>query len=269
MIRNMEKFSLLTLLFMFCLFLSGCQEQQEVVPSANRNLSEMALLAISAADDTQQDKPACGNPGSVKPINTVDLPSMAVEFIRTRFEGSSIVRAGQTDNRSYLVQVKKPDGSLVVLMFDPEGRFVPRMESQNLQWKFVTADQIPDAVKTFVRTAFPGASVISLAKDQERRIKVELKGENGTVVILLFDPAGTFIARRIIEIPTWKPVTANEVNERIRYFINTRFPQATIEKAMQSEGGHFRLVIKTTEGYFVGLAFDSKGVLTAMVRMKE
>jgi hypothetical protein len=265
----MKKLNLLSVFFVCCLLLSSCQEQEEVVPAANRNLSEMALLAISAADDTQQDKPACGNPGSVKPINTTDLPTMAVEFIATRFEGASIVRAGQTDNRSYLVQIKKPDGSLVVLMFDPEGRFVPRMESQNLQWKFVTADQIPDAVKTFVRTAFPGVSLISLAKDQEGRIKIELKGENGTVVILLFDSAGTFLARRIVEIPTWKPVTANQVNERIRYFITTRFPQATIEKAMQSEEGHFRIVIKTSEGYFVGLAFDPKGVLTAMVRMKE
>ena len=121
--------------------------------------------------------------------------------------------------------------------------------------KPVTAEQLPEPVKTFVQQAFPGQTIIYAEKDQELTgAKYDVVLNDGTRVEFNTDDEWDKI-----ECPMTNPVPTALIPEPIVAHIQANFPDAMILKIDKEHDGY---EVELANG--LELKFNKQGVLTEM-----
>ena len=121
--------------------------------------------------------------------------------------------------------------------------------------KPVTAERLPEPVKTFVQQAFPGLTITYAEKDQELTgAKYDVVLNDGTRVEFNIDDEWDKI-----ECPMTNPVPTALIPEPIVAHIQANFPDAMILKIDKE---HYGYEVELANG--LELKFNKQGVLTEM-----
>lgn len=161
-----------------------------------------ALFATAACDDDD---------------NNVKLNSVVLDFISSKYEGSTVRSSERESNGLIEVEILH-DNIVKDVYFDSQNNWV------YTSWDVRPAD-LPDAVKAALENAYPGFSIDDADYVERPAIeyyKVELdKGSQEIEVYLSADGA-------ILDSATGEPGSKPALSDEIRAFIQEKYPNAAI-----------------------------------------
>jgi hypothetical protein len=141
--------------------------------------------------------------------------------------------------------------------------------------KKINLDSLSDVVKAYIATNYTEATVEVAFQGKGGGYVVIVTQKDGTKLGLLFNSDGTFV-KEVTKPVRGKgknkhltSVATDELPSAINDYLSSNYAGATIEKAAKDETGNFYIVIKKTDGSFVGLAFDSKGAFVKVLERKN
>ncbi len=196
--------SLFAILVGCMIALSGCEKNEADSASiSNDDTSSLdfALLATSAvADSTAPDSSNFGRGHhqgggkncQVDEVEATELPSTITSYVSENYAGATIERAGKANNGSYIVHLKKSDGTLVGLLFDASGNFVSEKSHRDIHGTPVTISDLPSTITTYISTNYAGSTIEKAIKDDKGNTLVLIKKTDATLAGLVFDSAGSF-----------------------------------------------------------------------------
>lgn len=135
----------------------------------------------------------CHRPGFGRPVRIDSLLPAIVDYVAANYPDGEILRAMTRGGNFYVLISGR-----IVLSFDSEGNFIeehsPFAHCERPCREVVTADELPDAIATYISTNFPDAT-FRRGCARDGRIMVLLTTADGRV-LLVFDEAGNLLFQR-------------------------------------------------------------------------
>jgi hypothetical protein len=204
--KNMKTNALWVFLMAIAAAFSGCNDNDtgpaQPAGSEEESLSNFALLATLSSNGARQGNDSTGtdttrrgkggNRCGLTEVEVTDLPAAVTDYIASNYAGTTVERAGKTDQNQFIVHIKKADGTHAGLLFEEDGTFVSEKTAQRGHGTPVAAADLPEAVTTYLSTNYSGATIDKAFQDTEGNLVVVLKKADGTRVGTAFDAAGNF-----------------------------------------------------------------------------
>ncbi|MFN3849725.1 MAG: PepSY-like domain-containing protein [Spirosomataceae bacterium] len=161
--------------------------QDSVTPEDDSAVSEFLFMATTADSVTHKKK--C----NLTEIEVSALPAAVTAYISTTYVGSTINKAGKTDDGLFVVSVTKADGTKVGLVFNADGTFkAERTHKSHGTPVAVTA--LPKAITDYVTANYAGSTIEkAFQSTTDSSYKLVVKKSDGTFVGLGFDKDGKFV----------------------------------------------------------------------------
>lgn len=185
-------------------------------------------------------------------VNTSALPQNILDYITQNYPGMTIREAEIEDNNNYEVKLNND----LELIFDSEGNFLGEDtdDDNNFGDEDMSPDEVPQKIKDFIMTYFPGATIFKAERENNGNYEIELSVDKE----LIFDAQGNFLGLAIDEDENEdeddEDISVSELPQNVRDYITANYPDNTIIEAEREDDG-----FEVTLNNGVELKFDSDG----------
>ena len=226
-----------------------------------QNLS-LVMLALagsisfnSCSDDDEQAPEVDLNATALRAdlhVNTSALPQNILDYIVQNYPGMTIREAEIEDNNNYEVKLNND----LELIFDSEGNFLGEDtdDDDNFGDEDMSVDEVPQKIKDFISTYFPGATIVKAEKENNGNFEIELSNDEE----LIFDAQANFLGLAIDEDENEdeddEDISVSELPQNVRDYITANYPDNTIIEAEREDDG-----FEVTLNNGVELKFDEDG----------
>lgn len=184
-------------------------------------------------------------------------------YLTENYKDGKIGHISKNKEGGFSVIVRKSDGTVVVVTFDKDGKFVSETNKSDNGGS--TGDsEIITTIKDYLNTTYPGATFSPIGKDKEGNFVVRVKTADGKSLIVTFDKSGKFLDEKLA------PVGGNSVPlpSNITKYITDNYPSGkVVGKPRIDKDGNFIVTVVTQEGTY-DLFFDKDGNFVKAVKKK-
>lgn len=186
-------------------------------------------------------------------LNTSALPQNILDYIVTNYPGMTIREAEIEDNNNYEIELNND----LELIFDSEGNFLGEDtddDDNNFGDDDMTVAEVPQTIKDFIITNFPGATILKAERENNGNFEIELNNDEE----LIFDAQGNFLGLAVDEDENEdeddEDISVSELPQNVRDYITANYPANTVIEAEREDDG-----FEVTLNNGVELKFDEDG----------
>jgi Putative beta-lactamase-inhibitor-like, PepSY-like len=186
------KLVLLTILCSGLVFTSCTNTNIDPIADDNSAFVDFISLATTADGSyTHKDKKC-----NVTEVDVAKLPVAITNYISTKYVGSKITRAGQTDSLKYIVHVVKVDSAHVNLIFDKNGVFLTEKSGKGKggdRGVKIETSALSSSITSYISKNYAGSTIDVAFKTTEGKFGVIVIKADNSKIMLGFDAAGVFL----------------------------------------------------------------------------
>ncbi|NJW53079.1 PepSY-like domain-containing protein [Salinimicrobium oceani] len=185
-------------------------------------------------------------------VNTAALPQAILDYITTNYPNNTIWKAEIEDNNNYEVELNDE----TELIFDQQGNFlgIDDDDDDDFGDEDVAAGDLPAAVRDFISTYFPNATVEEAERENNGNYEVELSND----VELIFDADGNFLGRAEDDDNDDRDdedIAIDDLPQAVRDYITANYPDYSIIEAEKEDDGTYEVTLNNG----LELHFDAQG----------
>ncbi|MHA6278635.1 PepSY-like domain-containing protein [Salinimicrobium sp. CAU 1759] len=185
-------------------------------------------------------------------VNTAALPQAILDYITTNYPNNTIRKAEIEDNNNYEVELNDE----TELVFDQQGNFLGIDDDGDDDFgdEDIAVSDLPAAIREFVNTHFPGASIEEAERENNGNFEIELSND----VELIFDADGNFLGRAEDDDnddSDDEDIAVDDLPQAVRDYIAANYPDNSIIEAEREDDGGYEVTLNNG----VELEFDAEG----------
>lgn len=271
----MKNFIIASLITLFGVTLWSCNQNQAVSPDAD---SSTARIGADSTGFFCRD--------SLTKIEVSALPATVTSYISTNFAGATINYAAKDDAGNFLIAITQND-QRKALLFNADGTYNkelmlrgggkghgpgkggpgPRGRDRDSLTQVAVAN-LPAAITSYITTNYASATIVTAALDANRGYIVMIKVGTDRKA-LLFNTDGTFTQEIVRGAGKgYTAVDTSTLPAAVTSYITTNYAGSTIKVAGKNSTGQYKVIIQSSNGRLLELAFAADGTFVQVRRVR-